>query len=81
MQLSQALKDSIRSEMTRQGISERELARRLDWSQQYTWRRISNHENADKEITPTELEQIAEALGVPVHQLLPAPEPTPGGAR
>lgn len=81
MALSQDLKHSINAEMTRQGISQRELARRLGWSQQYAWRRLSIHENADLEFTPSELEKIAAALGLPVAQLLPAAEPTAGSSR
>lgn len=76
MALSQDLKTSISAELTRQSISQRELARRLDWSQQYLWRRLSAHENADMELTPSELEAIAAALDVPVTKFLPA-----GGGR
>lgn len=71
MALAQSVKDSITAEMNRQRVSQRELARRLGWSQQYTWRRISQHERADKEFTPSELERIAEALAVPVAHFLP----------
>lgn len=79
MALSEALKTSINAELVRRHISQRELARRLGWSQQYLWRRLSPHENADMEFTPSELEKIAAALGVPVAQLFPV-EPA-GGAR
>jgi transcriptional regulator with XRE-family HTH domain len=81
MALSQAIKDSISAELTRQHLSQRELARRIGWSQQYLWRRLSAHENADGEFTPSELEKIAAALDVPVAQFLPAAEPTTGSTR
>jgi transcriptional regulator with XRE-family HTH domain len=81
MALSQDLKHSIGAEMTRQGISQRELARRLGWSQPYAWRRLSVHENADVEFTPSELEAIADALGVPVTRFLPSATEPAGGQR
>lgn len=81
MALSQDLKTSISAEMTRQGISQREMARRLGWSQQYAWRRLSVHENADVEFTPSELERIAAALDVPVTTFLPSATEPAGGAR
>lgn len=71
MALGRAVKDSINAEMTRQGISQRELARKLGFSQQYMWRRISTAKRADMEFTPSELERIADALGVPVTTFLP----------
>lgn len=75
MALSQAVRASITAELTRQAISQRELARRVGFSQQYLWRRLSDAERADLEFTPSELERIADALGVPVAQFLPAPVP------
>jgi transcriptional regulator with XRE-family HTH domain len=80
VQLNQAVKRSINAEMTRQGISQRELARKLRLSQQYIWRRLSDNERADMEFTPSELEAVAAALGVPVAQLLPTTTPAGGAA-
>lgn len=76
MALSQAVRESITAELNRQAVSQRELARRLGFSQQYLWRRLSVAERADLEFTPSELERIAEVLGVPVSQFLPVPVPT-----
>lgn len=73
MALSQAVKESITAELNRQAVSQRELARRLGFSQQYLWRRLSDAERADMEFTPSELERIADALGVPVAQFLSSP--------
>ncbi len=70
MALSQAVKASINAEMTRQGISQRRLARELGLSQQYVWRRVSDDPKADKEFTPSELERVAQVLGVSVTKLL-----------
>lgn len=70
MALSQAVKDSINAELERQGVSMRELARRVGMGQQYLWRRVSSNERANKELTPSELEKVAAALGVPVARLL-----------
>lgn len=75
MQLAQAVKDSINAVMRQQGISQRELARKAGFSQQYLWRRLSTAERADLEFTPSELERVAEALGVPVTQFLPSHVP------
>lgn len=72
MALSRLVKESINAELTRQGVSQRELARRCGWSQQYLWRRISTADKADMEFTPSELEKIADALGVRVFSLMPA---------
>lgn len=79
MALTEALKRSINAELTRQSLSQRELARRCGWSQQYLWRRLALHDNADLEFTPSDLEAIAAALDVPISSLLPT-EPA-GGAR
>lgn len=70
MALSQAVKASINAEMTRQGFSQRRLARELGMSQQYVWRRVSEAPEADKEFTPSELEQVAVVLRVPIARLL-----------
>jgi transcriptional regulator with XRE-family HTH domain len=73
MALAQAVKDSIIAEMKHQRVSQRELARRVGFQQQYLWRRISSNKRAHKEFTPSELELIADALGVPVTTFLPSP--------
>ena len=70
MALSQAVKESINAELERQGISMRELGRRTGMKQQYLWRRVSTHPRATKELKPSELERVAQALGVPVARLL-----------
>lgn len=70
MALGAAVKTSINAVMVRRKISQRELARRCGWSQQYAWRRISTCARADQEFTPSELERVAEVLGVPVKRLL-----------
>lgn len=70
MALSEAIKDSISAEMVRQKISQRALARRLGVPQPYLWSRLSRSDKAVVEFTPSELERIAEALGVPVTQFL-----------
>lgn len=72
MALSEAVKASIVAELNHQGVSQRELARRLGVKQQYVWRRISDSPAADKEFTPSEVERVAEALGVPVSRFLSA---------
>lgn len=73
MALSQAVKDSINAEMTQRKISQRELARRMGLKQQYVWRRLSANVRADMEWTPSELERVAEAIGIPVSRLLRIP--------
>lgn len=70
MALSESVRTSINAERMRQGISMRELARRVGMSQQYFWRRASTAERADLEFTPSELERVAKALGVPVSRFL-----------
>jgi transcriptional regulator with XRE-family HTH domain len=70
MALSQAVKESINAELRRQRVSMRELARRVGMGQQYLWKRVSTHKRADMELTPSELERVAAALGVPVSRLL-----------
>lgn len=70
MALTEAVKDSITAEMVRQGISQRALARRLGVPQPYLWSRLSRSDKAKVEFTTGELEKVAEALGVPVAQLL-----------
>lgn len=73
MALSKAVKASITAELNRQGVSQRKLARQLGLTQQYVWRRLSIADAADMEFTPSELEQIAGVLGVPVAQFFATP--------
>jgi transcriptional regulator with XRE-family HTH domain len=54
--------------MGRQGITQESLADKLGWTQRLLSRRLT----ADVPIDATEIEQIAEALGVPVTQFLPS---------
>lgn len=72
MALSRAVRQSITEEMARQGVSQRELARRLGLGQRYVWRRTSSNTKAALDFTPDEIERVANALGVPVSRLIPA---------
>ena len=73
MALDRVVKDSINAELKQQKMSQRQLARRCGFSQQYAWRRLSTAERADLEFTPSELEKIADVLGVPVSRFFPTP--------
>ena len=55
----------IRAEMGRQRVSQRELGRRLHWSSTMTHRRLTGR----TPLAAESLQQIAEALGVPVSRL------------
>jgi transcriptional regulator with XRE-family HTH domain len=70
MALSKTVRQAINAELTRQGMSQRELARKLGFSQQYLWRRLSPAVRADMEFTTAELDRIADVLGVPVTTFL-----------
>lgn len=70
MALSESVKTSINAEMKRKKLSQREVARRVGMGQQYFWRRCSTHPAANLEFTPSELERIAEAIGVPMSRFL-----------
>lgn len=63
---------AIRREMSARGISQRGLARTLGWNPIYTHRRISGAVG----LTVPEIEQIADALGVPLAQLISATDST-----
>lgn len=71
MALAEAVKQSVIALMNQRGYSQRRLARELGWGQQYAWRRLSVAEGADKELTPSEIELIAQHFGVPVSKILP----------
>lgn len=69
----------IRAELGRQDITRRDLANRLGVERMWVYNRLSG----ETPLRISDVEQIAAALGVPVHQLIPAPapEPAPDGAR
>jgi transcriptional regulator with XRE-family HTH domain len=75
--LVQRIAAEIRAELARQGISQEALAQRIGRDQ--TW--VSRRTTGAIPIDVAELEAIAAVLSVPVHQLIPAPDPTPGGSR
>lgn len=58
--------EEIAALLTELGISQRELARRLGWTQP----RIQGRLAGDIAVTVADLQQIADALGVPVDRLL-----------
>lgn len=60
----------IRAEAARQGLSIRQLARKMTVSQPWLSRRVSI--TADVDLKVNEIEQIADALTVPVGKLLAA---------
>ena len=60
----------IRGEMGRQGITQESLADQLGWTQRLLSRRLT----AEVPIDAKEIEDIANVLGVPLTQLLPAEE-------
>lgn len=59
----------IRAEMGRQGISQGQLADQLGCTQRSLSRRLTG----DVPVDVAELEQLADALGVPLSQFLPTP--------
>lgn len=59
--------EEIRVAMTRRRISARQLAEQLGWSPSGLSRRLTGQ----IQITLSDLEQIAEALGVPIGDLMP----------
>lgn len=65
---SRRIAAEVRAEAARQGISLREVARRLDVSQMWLSRRVKV--TADVDLTFEELDRIAGALGVSVDQLI-----------
>lgn len=63
----------VRAEMARQGLSQQALAEKLGWRQQRLSRRILA-EGSNNPLIPfdiAELADVANALGIPVAQLLP----------
>lgn len=61
----------VRAKLARERISGSELARQLGWSQSYTTRRLDGRIALDLD----DLERIADALGVTVHDLIPRTAP------
>jgi transcriptional regulator with XRE-family HTH domain len=64
--LTDSVSVKIRAELERQGVSARELSRRLSVSQPYIHRRL----NGDVQFRVDELDKIAAVLGVPVATFL-----------
>ncbi len=64
--LSATASRRIRDELESQGISSRELARRMDVQHSYLFRRLLGQ----VEFRPSDLEKIAAALDVPVTRFL-----------
>ena len=62
--------------MTSQGVSQREIARRLNKPQSWVFRRLSEVAEADQvHLDVADIEAIAVALEVPVTRFLPAESP------
>lgn len=64
--------------MARQQITQAQLAEKLGTDQAVVSRKLRGELS---QFTTRDIDRWAAALGVPVTQLLPAPEPAPGGAR
>ena len=69
MTLTESVSAKIRAELRRQDVSFRELGRRMGVSLAYISRRLSD--DPDVEFKVSEIERVAEALGVPVTAFLP----------
>jgi len=67
--LAERIRSAVNAELAQRGISQRELARRLGWSQQYAWRRLAGRQ----EMSPSDLEQISQELGVSITDLVSRP--------
>jgi transcriptional regulator with XRE-family HTH domain len=65
--LPQFVAERVRAELGIQQISGAELARRMNVSQAYVWRRL----NGETPFDVAELASLAELLGVPVTRFLP----------
>lgn len=64
--LNSTIAAEVRAELGRQNLSQRELARRLGWTQVKVSRRL----RSVSDLKTAELEQICHALGVPITDLL-----------
>ncbi len=62
----------VRAEIARQGLSQNQFADRLGWPQSRLWRRLGTGEARPVAFSAGELAVVAEALGVPIGQLIPA---------
>lgn len=74
--LTQLVADEIRVAMTRQRMSGRDLAKKLNVSPSWISYRLSGRQPIDL----NDLFRIAKALRIGVHQLLPPPEVVAGAA-
>lgn len=68
MTLAERIRRAVNDQLVQRGISQREMARRLGWSQPYTWRRLAGH----TELSLSDLDQIANALGLTAADLVSA---------
>ncbi len=75
--LNDRVAGEIRAEMGRRQITGRRLADLLGVSHTWVHYRLTGSQAIDF----VDVERIAAVLGVPVYQLIPAPETTPGGPR
>ena len=66
MLISKRLGDNIKKIRTRKGMSQGDICRALDMDRSY----MSAIENGKKNITISQLERLAQALGVSVDKLL-----------
>lgn len=66
MSLKEAVANRIQVEMDHQGISQRELARRVGVDQKWVQRRLTGV----IEFRPSDIEAVATALDVPVQKFL-----------
>lgn len=62
----------VRAEIARQGLSQNQFADKLGWPQSKLWRRLGMGEARPVTFSVGELVVVADVLGVPVSQLLPA---------
>jgi transcriptional regulator with XRE-family HTH domain len=68
--LSKRAADRLRDAMGEAGVNSAELARRLERSEVYVWRRV----HGITSLSMAEIERIAAALDVPAERLLPPTE-------
>lgn len=74
--LSEHVAREVRAEMARQRVTHRQVADRLGLSQVQVSKRL----RGQIEFRPSELDAVADFLGVPVTQFLPTPERAAGVA-
>jgi transcriptional regulator with XRE-family HTH domain len=75
--LPERIAAEVRAELGRQRMSQRRLAAKLDLSQA----QVNDRLRGSVEFRLSELEQIAEILGVPLRQFFDAPAAVAGHAR